>query len=296
MRRWIQWRGGLLGLFVVLILSSSLCARPQECVDRSSATLRKSKRIKINIVGVEFRGENPFSDEVRTKLVTAIQRSEIEVSPQEPDTDWANGLRAQTVIRALRALGYMDARSEVTPYLVRAESDQLDYVVSFAIETGPQYRTGVMQVQDATVFAARELRAQILLNPGEIYNGDVVSRGIESMEQMYRTKGYMDTTAGMTQSIDRSKLLINTYVQVEEGTQYRVGSVEIFGLGLQAKNLLESLPKPGEVFDIRSLTDFLKKNRYVLPANTSEEDIAVRANPKDGTVEIILDFRRCSKA
>jgi len=265
-------------------------------VDRSSATLRKSKRIKINIVGVEFRGENPFSDEVRTKLVTAIQRSEIEVSPQEPDTDWANGLRAQTVIRALRALGYMDARSEVTPYLVRAESDQLDYVVSFAIETGPQYRTGVMQVQDATVFAARELRAQILLNPGEIYNGDVVSRGIESMEQMYRTKGYMDTTAGMTQSIDRSKLLINTYVQVEEGTQYRVGSVEIFGLGLQAKNLLESLPKPGEVFDIRSLTDFLKKNRYVLPANTSEEDIAVRANPKDGTVEIILDFRRCSKA
>jgi outer membrane protein assembly factor BamA len=262
-------------------------------VDHSSATSHNSKKIKINIVGVEFRGGNPFSDEMRTKLVTAIQRAEIEVSPQESDTDWANALRAQTVVRALRAQGYMGASSEVTPYLVKAESEQLDYVVSFKIEAGPQYRIGVMQVQDATVFAQRDLRAQILLNTGEIYNGDVVLQGIELMKQLYRTKGYIEMTAGITQSIDRSKLLINTYVEVQEGAQYRVGSLEILGLGSQAKNFLRSIPKPGEIFDSRSLTDFLRENKYLLPVNTSEKDIAVLRNSEDGTVEIILDFRRC---
>jgi len=292
----MQLRGGLLALFFSLVLSCSLRAQSQECMDHSSATSHKSKKIKINIVGVEFRGETPFSDEVRTKLVKRIQRSEIEVSPQEPDTEWANPLRAQTVIRVLRAQGYMDSSSEVTPYLVRAELDQLDYMVSFKIEAGPQYRIGVMQVQDPTVFSARELRAQILLNPGEIYNGDVVLQGIESMQQLYRSKGYIDMNVGMTQSIDRSRLLINTYVEIEEGAQYRVGSVEILGLGSQAKNLLRSIPKPGEIFDSRSLTDFLKENRYVLPANTSGEDVAVWPNPQDGTVEIIVDLRRCSKA
>jgi len=42
----------------------------------------------------------------------------------------------------------------------------------FEIETGPQYRIGIMQVQDATVFRPSELREQIPLNPGEIYDDD----------------------------------------------------------------------------------------------------------------------------
>jgi outer membrane protein assembly factor BamA len=291
----MQLRRGLPALFCALILSCPLCVHSEECVNRSSASSHKSKKLKINIVGVEFRGENPFSDETRAKLVKATQESEIEVSPQEPDTGWANVLGARTVIRALRAQGYMDSSSEATPYLVRAESDHLDYVVSFTIKTGPQYRIGAMQVRDATAFDPRELRAQILLNPGEIYNEDAVLQGIESMKQLYGAKGYIDMQVGMTQSIDRSKLLINTYVETHEGTRYRVGRVQVLGLGSQATNLLRSIPKPGEIFDSRSLADFLNENKNVLPVNTSEEDITVQRNYEDGTADIVLDFRRCSK-
>jgi DNA polymerase sigma len=80
----VQWRWGLLGLFVSLISPFLLCAQSPECVDQPSAVSHQSK--KINIVGVEFRGENSLSDAARAKLAETIQRSEIEVSPEEPDT------------------------------------------------------------------------------------------------------------------------------------------------------------------------------------------------------------------
>ena len=241
----MQLRWATLALFVALISPCLLCAQSPECVDHSSAVSHKSKKIKINIVGVEFRGENFLSDVMRTELVETIERTEIEVSPEEPDTYWASYLTARAINKTLLALGYMGARTEVTPYLVRAESDQRNYVVSFEIETGPQFRIGIMQVQDATVFTPSELREQIPLNSGEIYNEDKVWRGIESITQLYRTKGYIDMTAGVTYSLDENKRLVDAHVEVHEGTQYRVGNVEIFGLGSKGKNLLRSIPKPG---------------------------------------------------
>jgi hypothetical protein len=105
-----------------------------------------------------------------------------------------------------------------------------------------------------------------------------------------------DMTAGVTYSVDESNGLVNAYVEVHEGTQYRVGNAEILGLGPKAENLLRSIQKPGQIFDSHSLTDFLKENRDALPVDASESDITIRSNSEDGTVEILLDFRRCSKA
>jgi hypothetical protein len=99
---WVQLRWGLLGRFVSLISPCLLCAQSPECVDQSSAVSHQSKKIKINIVGVEFRGENSLSDAARTKLAETIQRSEIEVSPEEPDTYWANVLLAAPLQRSTR--------------------------------------------------------------------------------------------------------------------------------------------------------------------------------------------------
>jgi hypothetical protein len=95
---WVQLSWGLLALFVSLISLCLLCAQSPECVDQSSAVSHQSKKIEINIVGVEFRGESSLSDAARTKLAETIQRSKIEVSPEEPDTYWAKVLRAQQLI------------------------------------------------------------------------------------------------------------------------------------------------------------------------------------------------------
>lgn len=293
---WVQLRWGPLALFVSLISPCLLCAQSPECVDQSSAVSHQSKKIKINIVGVEFRGDNSLSDAARTKLAETIQRSEIEVSPEEPDTYWANVLRAQTINKPLHAQGYFMASTEVTPYLVKAEPGQRSYIVSFTIENGPEYRVRALQVLNATVFKPRELREKIPLEPGEIHNPDKIWGGIQSIERLYISKGYIDTTAGVTTSVDHSERLVDVFVEVREGKQYRVGTVKILGLTSQAMDLLRSIPKPGQIFDSRSVEDFLKENKDVLPVDASENDVSTLPNnSEDGTVEILFDFRRCPK-
>lgn len=293
---WVQLRWGLLVLFVSLISPCLLCAQSPECVDQPSAVSHQSKKIKINIVGVEFRGENSLSDAARTKLAETIQRSEIEVFPEEPDTHWANVLRAQTINKPLHAQGYFMASTEVTPYLVKAEPDQRSYIVSFAIENGPQYRVRTLKVLNATVFEPIELREQIPLEPGEIHNPDKIWDGIKSIERLYISKGYIGTTAGVTTSVDHSERLVDVFVEVREGKQYRVGTVKILGLTSKTMNLLRSIPKPGQIFDSRSVEDFLEENKDVLPVDASENDVrTLPSNSEDGTVEILFDFRRCSK-
>jgi outer membrane protein assembly factor BamA len=158
-----------------------------------------------------------------------------------------NGQQGLIFLHKVRQ-GLAVASTEVTPYLVKAESEQRSYIVIFTIEDGPQYRIGEMQVRDATVFAPTELREQIPLKPGEVFDEDKIWQGIESITRLYGAKGYIDMTAGLTAGIDESKGLINASVEVREGTQYRVGTVKILGLGRNTESLLKSLWEPGQVF------------------------------------------------
>jgi outer membrane protein assembly factor BamA len=282
-----------LAIFVILISSDSLRSQSPECVDRPPSKFHKSQRIKINIVSVEFRGENSLSDTERSQIVESIQRSNVSVSATEPDTYWANGL-GRVANRSLHAQGHVADRTKVTPYLVSAEPSQRSYAVSIEIETGPQLRVGTLQVVEATAFTPAELLKQVPLSPGEAFDGDKISRGIESMQRLYGAKGYIDMTAGYSMGPHQTQsLLTDVSVQVVEGTQYRVGTVQILGLGARTENLVKSILQPGQIFDSQSFTDFLNENRNLLPVDASDNDITMRRNLDDGTLEIALDFRRC---
>jgi outer membrane protein assembly factor BamA len=287
-------RSSFLVLVVALTSCGLLCSQSSQCVDNSPAVTHKSREIRINIVGVEFTRENFLSDHERAQLVDKIQRMSITVSPEEQDTYWANWLRGATVNKALHAQGYIDTGTTVTPYLVRAEFDQRSYVVSFDVGTGPQYRIGQLQVVEATAFSPIELRELIQSNPGEVFDEDKISQGVEFMKQRYGANGYIDMTAGPTIALDKSKGLVGVSVQVEEGRQYRVGTVEIFGLSSKAEKLLTSILEPGQIFNRQSFRDFLKVNRSLFPIDASDSDITVGRNLEEGTLDIVLDFRRCS--
>jgi hypothetical protein len=286
-------RSTLLALLLILMSSDSLRSQSPECVDRSPAAFHKSQQIKINIVGVEFRGENSLSDVERSQLVADLQRSNFSVSPGGPDTYWANGL-GMVANKALHAQGHVRAYTKVTAYLVKAEADQRSYAVSIEIETGPQYRIGTLQVVEATAFTPTELMKQIPLKPGDLFDEDKMAQGITSMKLLYVAKGYIDMSAGYSAPAHKIPGLIDVSVQVDEGLQYRVGTVEILGLNSKAENLLRSILVPGQVFDSHSFTEFLKENGGLLPVDASDDDITLERNLDDGTLQIVLDFRRCS--
>jgi hypothetical protein len=156
---------------------------------------------------------------------------------------------------------------------------------------GPNQACGNLE---ATAFTPAELLKQIPLSPGEAFDDDKIWQGIASMKRLYGAKGYIDMTAGNTMSTHQNQpLLPDIYVQVVEGRQYRVGTVQILGLSATAENLLKSILEPGQIFDRQSFTDFLKEKRSLLPVDASDNDITVGRNHDDGILDIALDFRRC---
>jgi outer membrane protein assembly factor BamA len=283
----------LLAILVTLLSSDSLRSQSPGCVDRLPSAFHRSPRIKINIVSVEFRGDNSLSDEERSQFVESIQRSNFSVSATEPDTYWANGVM-RVANKTLHAQGHVGDHTKVTPYLMSAEPAQRSYAVSIEIENAPPYRVRTLQVIEATAFTPAELLDQIHLRPGERFDEDKIWQGIKSMKRLYGAKGYIDMTAGLNTGTDQLQpLLLDLSVQVVEGTQYRVGTVQILGLSARAENLLKSILEPSQIFDSQSFTDFLNKQKGLLPVDASDNDITMRRNLDDGTLEIALDFRRC---
>jgi len=73
-----------------------------------------------------------------------------------------------------------------------------------------------------------------------------------------------------------------------------VGSIEFLGVNaVTREKLMESLPKPGEVFDRTKLDEFFKINRTILPPDVSRDDVNVERDSKMRTVRILFDLRVC---
>jgi outer membrane protein assembly factor BamA len=290
----MSWRFGIPALLVTLSIPHLLWAQSQGCTDPHSSTPAAAQEIKINIIGVEFRGEDPLSDGVRAKLVNDIQSTSFSVTPGESDSDWVNELDEVGITGFLRDQGYFEAKTETAPYMIRAEPHRRSYVVAVRIESGPEYRLGEIQFANVTAFAPDELRKRIDLRHGELFNVSKIRQGIESIGRLYGTKGYIDATVEPQTSIDDNLQQIDLVMRLNEEVQYRVGAVEVHGLEKDAENLLKSLLEPGSVLDSTLLNRFLKENRHVLPSDASpEKHISMRRDVRNRTVDIVLDFRRC---
>ena len=73
-----------------------------------------------------------------------------------------------------------------------------------------------------------------------------------------------------------------------------MGSTEFLAVDSTTREkLIESLPKPGEVFDSTRLNEFFKVNRAILPSDVSRDDVNVKRDNKARTVAILFDFWTC---
>jgi outer membrane protein assembly factor BamA len=118
--------------------------------------------------------------------------------------------------------------------------------------------------------------------------------GMENLTRAYSQEGYVDMVPEPNPAIDERLKTIDLVCRIDQGPQYRVGSIEILGMNTVTRNkLLESLPKPGEVFDRVRLEEFLTVNRAILPSDASRDDVGIRREERTKTVAVLLDFRTC---
>lgn len=243
---------------------------------------------KIRVASVNFSGEA-----VR-ETIRAQMESDLEQTSLDEDLDWLDLLR-ETAVRTLQRHGYF--RPEVRARATVLSRDSAEQRVSLTLEVspGPQYTLAEIHISQAHEFAADQLRKLFPLQDGDLFNLDKIRAGMEALTRLYGSHGYINFTAEPDLRPDNAHHRILLRLDLEEGEQFRVGSVKVLSLEgqLPAESLTIKL-QPGDVFNSQLVEEFYRDNQSVLPADVSpREDTQITQDARAHTVAAVFDVRAC---
>jgi len=257
------------------------------------------KRVRVHVIRVDFNSEDGIPTDAQEETSAELRNRVF-----EPDADSAylkdlgNEIAEVGVRGAVRNRGYFKAAATATLRVLWSEGADISVTVTISATLGPQYRTGDIRIESADsryplTISPEIMRGLIPLQRGELFSTERVRTGLENLGRVYGREGYVDMTPEPETQVDEERGTIDLVVRIDQQAQYRVGSIEFLGVdSMTREKLIESLPKPGEVFDTTKLNEFFKANRAILPSDASRDDVSVRRDLK--TVAILFDFRTCS--
>jgi outer membrane protein assembly factor BamA len=101
------------------------------------------------------------------------------------------------------------------------------------------------------VLSPKELDDALGMKPGEVANGKKFDKGLSDVRQAYGKRGYIEARVDPTPEFDEGAPKVTFKIAVNEGPQYRMGTVEFKGISpVDAALLAEKWTlKSGEVYD-----------------------------------------------
>lgn len=197
-----------------------------------------------------------------------------------------------TILTYLQNKGYADAKVDI-----QLEEDPITgkLIVEITAHRGSQYHVGDITVEGNTLFTKEELMKRSLVSSGDIYAPDKVRDTSQAMKDLYGQKGYIDASVQFETSLKEDEPIFNVDYMVDEGQQYKIGLIHIFGNSSTENNVIlrESLLVPGETFDSRKLKATqmrLEAVGYFKSVNVyavrTPDDAALGENYRDVYIEV----------
>jgi outer membrane protein insertion porin family len=197
-----------------------------------------------------------------------------------------------TVLNLIQNEGYGDANVDLQ--ITNAEKEGR-VVITFTLNRGPLFRLNEVSFLGNTLFSDEEIEKVFLVHPEELFSPEKLRATAESIKDLYGRKGYIDTHVQFETQPVQGKPLYNIHFEIEEGAQYKIGLIRIFG-NEQTKThviLRESLLTPGEIFDsvrLKATQDRLQNMGYFKNVNVyavrSQDDQILGDNYRDVYIEV----------
>jgi len=171
----------------------------------------------------------------------------------------------------------------------RDRQDTHQFVITFDIDAGPQFRLGRITFRNnRAVTNAKALRNLFPIKDGDILEREAIVKGLNNLRYAYGELGYINFISVPGTTFDDEKKLGFLEIDVDEGKQFYVSSIDIVGADTQMLNDLALTP--GQIYNVRLVELFLRKH---LPgADVNDPNIQHRLlNERDGTVALTFDFR-----
>ncbi len=156
------------------------------------------------------------------------------------------------IINYFQNMGYADALVDICVEEV-PNSSKIDVVIS--IDKGSCYQIGNITMCGNSLLSTEEIYNQFTFGMGSPYSPEKIRTTIKAIHDLYGVRGYIDTSVDVQLAIRDDCQVYDISIVVEEGLQYYVGLIKVFGNYCTQTNVIlhEILLCPGEVFDNRKL-------------------------------------------
>ena len=167
--------------------------------------------------------------------------------------------------------------------------------VTVNVDEGQQYRLGKITFKNnKTVRNVTTLRSHLLIQDGDIFSREKIAKGLENLRKMYGEMGFVNFTSVPDTSFDEERKMVTLKIELDEGKQFYIGSVNILGLDQHvADDLLNDLLlKPGDVYNQR-IFELSLQYLSLRRTNVSFSHYSRQLDERAGTIAITFDFRPC---
>lgn len=197
-----------------------------------------------------------------------------------------------TILNYLQNKGYADAHVDI----LHSEDPQTGkLVIEIIAEKGPIYHFGTVDFEGNQLISLEDLQKRSLITEGAPFSPEKVRETAQAIKDFYGQKGYIDANVQFEAELQENEPLFNIHFTIDEGGQYKVGLVHIFGNFSTKSNVIlrESLLVPGETFDSRKLKATqgrLEAIGYFKSVNVyavrTPDDVSLGENYRDVYIEV----------
>src|SRR3569832_64162 len=197
-----------------------------------------------------------------------------------------------TILNMLQNEGYGDARVDLQ--ITNAEKEGR-VLITLTAERGSLFRYYEVTFRGYTLFTDKEIESVFFVHPEELFSPEKLRATQEAIKDLYGRIGYIDTHVQFEAVPVADKPLYNIHFEIEEGSQYKIGLIRIFG-NEQSQTpviLRESLLTPGETFDsvrLKATQERLQNMGYFKNVNVypvrSQDDQILGDNYRDIYIEV----------
>lgn len=267
---------------------ASLSSSQEPC---AAAQSDDSPRIDISIANVSFWGSGvqlPISDQ---NDIAARVESTAHGSSVEDVTDEA----LELVREAWQDHGYFQAHVTGDARTISSNAISQRISLSIHVEEGFQYRLQEITFKHNNLFYSSTLRKLFPIENGEVVERQKIAKGLENLKRAYDNQGFLNYTPIPTPSFDETNRLMSWEIDIDEGKQFYVRDLKVIGRDEAAIQTVlgKLLLKRGDLYDENLLNLSLEQQGLKLPECACRG--MLHMDEKNGTVDIVLDFRPCNE-
>jgi hypothetical protein len=262
------------------------------CLPSSSSVGEQSSSPQVTVAELLLEGDLHMAISEQERIAASLKRREYSGSPEGVASEVAERVRA-----AWQNRGYFKVEVQEDTKTLTSGPGRNRIAVAVQVVEGPQYRLEKIAFKNNRAISnAHALRSLFPIKDGDIFSREQIAKGLENLGKAYGDLGYIDLTSIPSTHLDDARMLIGLDIDIDEGKQFLVRSVNVLGLdeNVSRDTQKDLLVRPGDIYNRRLATRFVRDHISLMPPNTSPESrIHLKPDEKTGIVVVTFDFRFC---